>query len=441
MSLSNHVALTISVDSVGVARAGFGVPLIISHNATWGPELIRFYTDLDGVDDDFAVTSPEYLAAAAMFSQTPHPAQIAIGKCPTKPTQKYTFTPVAIDDHEYRITVVGEGVTTETVSFTSDATATIAEITAGLETALNLVTGKNFTAVDNTTHLTITATAAGDWFSLELGNPGTEGVIVQDHVDPGIAAELSLIVDQNDSWYALCSLYNSEPYVTAVAAWANARTKIYVFDVSDSEAITTAVGNGDTLDAMATLNYGRVAGCYHPSPAAFFAAGWMGRCLPTDPGSITWKFKTLSGIAATPLSSTHRTNLVARNANYNRTVAGKNITAEGTTADGDFIDVQRGIDWLDDDMSVGIFTALSASEKVPYEDDGVSVVESEVRASLQRAVARKILAKDPKPTVTVPLVADVAAADKTARNLPDVKFSGTLSGAIHKVTITGVVTA
>ena len=440
MSLSNHVALTITVDSLGVARAGFGIPLILSANATFA-ERVRFYTDLDGVDDDFVTTSPEYLAAQAMFAQTPQPSKIAIGRAANKPTQVYTFTPLAINSHKYEITVKGQGVTTTTVSFTSDASATVAEITAGLTTQLNGVTGKNYTASDDTTHITITGDAAGKWFSLELGEPATEGKIEQTHTDPGVAADLSAIVDEDDTWYALHTLYNSNAYVLAAAAWVNARKKIYVFDVNENDAIKTAAGNSDTLDDIKTSAYTRVTGCYHPSPADFFAAAWMGRCLPTEPGSITWKFKTLSGVAATVLTATHRTNLVARSANYYRSVAGKNIAAEGTTADGDFIDVQRGIDWLEDDMSKGVFNALTTGDKIPYTDDGAAVVQAEVLASLQRAVARGILAASPAPVVTVPAVASVATADKTARNLPDVKFSGTLAGAIHKATITGVVSA
>lgn len=439
MSLSNHVSLTITTDSVGVARAGFGVPLILSANAAWA-ERIRFYTDIVGVSADFAATSPEVLAATAEFSQSPHPERIAIGRSALPPTQVYELTPDVTDDYTYEITVVGEGVTTETVSFTSDSTAILSEITLGLTTALNGVVGKNYTAVDNTTSITVTATAAGDWFSLELGNPGLDGVIEQDHVDPGIATDLAAIQDEDDSWYCLITLYNSNAYVLAAAAWTNARKKIYVPDTNDSNAIRVAVGAAtDTLDDLKTLNYGRVAGVYHPSPAAFNAAAWSGRCLPTEVGSITWKYKTLQGVPAVVLTSTHRTNLVAKSANFNQTVAGKNIMAEGTTSDGDYVDVQRGIDWLDDDMSKAVFTVLSAADKVPYTDPGASVVQAEVLASLQRAVDRQILALDPAPVVTVPAVADVATADKTARNLPDVKFSGTLAGAIHKATISGVV--
>ena len=436
-TLSNHVALTISVDSLGVARAGFGVPLILSHTAAWA-ERVRSYTDLSGVAGDFATTSPEYLAAQALFGQTPHPSLIKIGRAANVPTQQYTFTPTAINSTEYKIQVHGEGVTPEEVSYTSDASATVAEITAGLTTALNGVTGKNFTAVDNTTHVTITGDAAGDWFSLELLDP-THGVIVQDHADPGVAADIAAIVVEDDAWYCLLTHFNSNGYVTAAAADMNARKKIYVFDVAENEAITTAVGNSDTLDDMSTAGYGRVAGSYHPRPAAMFSAAWAGRVLPLEPGSATWSLKTLQGPATVDLTATHRTNLTARNANSYESVAGVSITFNGTTSDGDYIDVQRGIDWLEDDMSKRVFESLAGANKIPFTDAGVSVVEADVRASLNEAVRKGILADSPEPVTEVPLVADVSTANKTARNLPDVKFSGTLAGAIHKVTITGVV--
>lgn len=438
MTLSNHVTLSITQDTVGISRAGFGIPLVVSHTADW-VERIRTYTDLAGVAADFAVaTSPERLAASALFSQNPKPAKIKIGRASLQPTQVYTITPDAVDDKVYSVTVAGEGVTTETITFEADGTATVSEVTAGLTSALNLVTGKNYTAVDGSTVVTITGTAAGDWFSLEVDDPDNMAII-QTHVDPGIATDLAAIALEDNDWYCLLTNFNSNAMVLAADTWIQTQKKIYVFDVNESDAITTSAGNSDTLDDIEVLNRARTAGTYHPSPADMNSAAWAGKVLPLDPGSATWKFKILSGVAAVSLTATHRTNLIARSANFYQTVAGIDIMAEGTTADGDFIDVQRGLDWLEDDMSKGVFGALASAAKIPFTDPGIAVIQAEMEASLQRAVARGILAVDPAPAVTVPKAADVSSADKTSRTLPDMKFSGTLAGAIHKVTITGVV--
>jgi hypothetical protein len=539
--LSNHVSLSISVDSVGAARAGFGMPMILSHNASaFGADRIRFYSSAGEVDTDFPDDSPEYLAAAAIFAQPVHPDQIAIGRAALPPTLVYTVSVVAAaNSTEYAFNVVGEGVTDTEASYTSDSAATVAEIHNGMVTALNAVVGNNYIAafaplvisddtftVDNTTDIvtaaahglqtgdgpvqltnsggalpaglstvtdywiiridantfyfasslanalagtfvlmsgdgtgthtlsdtvstvrpadpfTVTADAAGDWFSLEAVDPALFNVAMT-HADPGVATDLAAIKLVNDTWYCLLTLYNSEAYVKAAAAWVESNNKIYLADTNESEAILDASdGTQGLLDDLKTLGYARTMGCWHPAPNQFFAAAWAGAVLPIDPGSETWKFKNLTGIATTNLTSTHRTNLVTRRANSVETVAGVKITFEGTvfnTSIG-FMDVQRGIDWLQNDMTVGVFEALAGASKIPYTDAGAAVVEAEVRASLKRAVTRQILSDDPAPEVSVPRVADVASADKTARNLPSVRFNGTLAGAIHKGTITGTVT-
>ena len=444
-SLSDHVVLSITQDSVGLTRAGFGVAGILSVNAAWA-ERSRTYSDLAGVAADFAATSPEYLAAQALLSQSPHPSSLKILRAVGKPTLVYTCGVVNIkNSHTYQIRVVGEGVTTTTVEFTSDASALNDEIVAGIVAQLELVAGKNFTAAvvvgaGDTDTFTVTGDAAGDWFSLEVLDV-TDLKVSMTHAEPAttLATDLDAIVLEDDEWYALYTLYNSEAYVLAAAAWVESQMKIYVADTNETNAIILAAGGSDLLQDLDTANRARTAGIYHGDPSEMIGAAWLGRCLPLDPGSETWKFKTLAGISADQLTATHRTNLLAKDANGYYDVAGVSMTFEGTTSDGDYIDVQRGLDWLTDDMTKAVFGALAGANKIPYTDAGVAVIENEVRGSLKRAIGRGILAGDPEPVITVPLVADVASVDKTARLLPDVKWSATLAGAIHKVNISGVV--
>jgi hypothetical protein len=540
MTLSNHVQLTITIDSVGVARAGFGVPLILSYGAPWSERVRMYNSYAEVVADGFVPSSPEALAAAAMFGQSPRPSVVAIGRGENAPTQKYAINAVALRaEHTYRLNVRGQGVTATTASYTSGSSTTKIDIHDGLVTALNAVVGKNYTAsfgsltaatVDvssvNTGNDNITTVAAHglqtgdgpvqftttgtlpaglapgtdywvnrqgatvikvatslanalantfvditdsgtgthtlviststlsptapfvvtgdnvvDWFSLE--SPDVTGLsIAQTHDDPGVADDLAAIQLENDGWYALYTLFNSAAYLDAAAAWIQTHKKIYGADSSASEDITaTSTGTAGPLDELAEAGYSRTAGFYHPSPAAMAGAAWLGNCLPREPGSETWKFRRLAGVSPVRLTATQRTNLIARNANSYETVAGVNITFEGTLAGGDlvYVDVQRGLDWLEDDMAKGVFGALAGASKIPYTDAGIAVIEAEVRASIQRGVGRGVLASDPAPVVTVPRVADVATIDKTQRILRDVKFSATLAGAVHGVDIIGVV--
>lgn len=121
-ALSNYVTLQITKDSVGVARAGFGIPLILSATAAF-PERVRYYNELGDIEaDGFAIDEPEYLAAAAMLEQDVHPPQIAIGRTALPPTQRYAFSVAAAQaSRQYAIQVEGPGVTPTLVSFTTGA--------------------------------------------------------------------------------------------------------------------------------------------------------------------------------------------------------------------------------------------------------------------------------------------------------------------------------
>lgn len=443
-TLTDYVTITITQNTVGITRAGFGVPLILSATAAF-TERIRFYTDLAGVAVDFATTtSAEYLAAQAMFSQSPSPSRIAIGRSALKPTLAYqlsAITPTSNISYQYKLTVRGKGFADTVVTFTSDATPTDAEYAAGIVSALNAVASKNYTAAGASSPVTITGNAAGDWFSIEVADPATQKVNMS-HADPGVATDLAAVNLENANWYALYTLYNSKAYAIAAAAWIeSAGMKIYVCESNDTNSVITAVGNTELLDTIKTNAYARTLGFYHPSPANMAGAALLGRCLPLDPGSVTFFGKTLAGVTPVSLTATHRQNLTDRRASSYETVAGVNITfggQVGSTTTG-FLDVRRDLDFIQDDMTKAVFGAMVGADKIPFTDPGIAIIEAEVRGSLKRATDKGILAENPAFVVTVPAAADVDTANKSARTLPNVKFSATLAGAIHKVQLVGTV--
>lgn len=417
------------------------MPLVVSHNAAFA-ERVRFYNSLSDVAVDFPVaTSPEYLAGSAIFAQSPRPPKIAIGRAVGKPTQKFDVAVIAVrNSYKYQLRVKGQGVTPTNVEFTSSGSATDANIVAGLVAALNAVVGKNFTATGAASPIAITGTAAGNWFSIEVVNV-LDLTVAQTHADPGIAADLTAIALAEPNWYCLLTCYSSAAMVTAAAAWVEANKRIYVFDSGDTAGILNAAGLGELLDAQKVLGYTRTMGAYHPDPSAMFSAAWMGRWLATEPGQSTAKFKTLAGVAPVILSATHKTNLRAKRANSYETIAGRAITWEGTvfSAVYAFLDVRRDVDWLEDDLTKAVFGVMAGADKVPYTSEGIAMIEGAVRGSVVLAVTQGVLAPG-TTSVEVPLIGSVAPADKTSRTLRNVKFAGTLAGAIHAVIpISGVI--
>lgn len=435
-NFNDYVELVISYSTVGLTRAGFGTPMIASANAAFA-ERLRYYTSVAEVAVDFASTgSPEQIAATAIFSQTPRPSRLAIGRCALKPTLAYAVSavnPTSNLTYAYKIAVRGPGFD-ETVTYTSDGTPTDGEYAAGMVAALNAVVGKNYTAAGATSPITITGTAAGDWFSVEVLDVNTQSVVVT-HADPGIATDLTAINNEQPDWYALYTVYNSEAYVVAAAAWIEAADfKIYMADCSDSASVTATVGGGDLLDTLKTNGYSATMGNYHPSPANMLGGALLGRCLPLEPGSVSFALKQLVGVTPVKLSATHRANLIAKRANSYETVGNQiNLTFFGSVPSLSvlFLDIKRDVDWVHDDMTKAVFATLVSPNKFGYTDAELVKLRAAISGSLLRAQVKGIF--KPGWKIFIPKVADIASIDQLARNVPDITWEATPVGAVHTV--------
>ena len=89
------------------------------------------------------------------------------------------------------------------------------------------------------------------------------------------------------------------------------------------------------------------------------------------------------------------------------------------------------------------------SDKLPYTDAGISVIENRINAVLQLGQERGGIApteydtdgnKNYGYTITIPKASSISANVKAQRILQDVKFTARLAGAIHAVEIKGSLT-
>lgn len=442
MALPDYVTINITSTAVGLTRAGFGTALFLSYQPAWA-ERTRTYSALSDVAVDFSATNPgpAYRFAQAYFSQSPAPTSLIIGRGANKPTktvQLSALNPTSNLTYTYKAHVKGTGFADATVTFVSDGTPTDAEWAAGMVAALNGVAGKNYTAAGASSPITVTGTAPGDWFAIEVDDVNYMSTS-ETTADPGVAADLTAITAENANWYMLGTSFNSKLYgVAAAAAVESIGLRQYLALTNDTNCLATSSGTLDLMDQAKTNAYARTHVMYHKNAASFADGALMGKCLTYDPGAETWAFKALAGVSTFPMTATHRANIVARNGNSYESVAGINITFQGKNANGNYTDSQRGRDWMQDDMQKAVFGALAGNSKIPYTDAGIGVIESQVRGSLKRAADRGIIVEE-TIVVTVPTAASVAAIDKTNRTLNNVKFSATEQGAVHKTVITGVV--
>lgn len=448
MALSDIVNVTITLESVRVTQAGFGIPLILASDCPAGfTERYRVYTEIGQLEDDgFSVTGATYLCASAIFAQDPHPTTVAVGRQALKPTLRWAVTPVATNSVNYAAEFNGNA-----LSYDSDANATAAEIIAGLKSDIDALS-LAVTVSDQTTYMRVVANSAGAWFNMKVAtdhiNLGRLA-IAMDHADPGVATDLNAILDENPDFYVVLNNFNSQAMAVALAVWTEANGRMFICGTQDSKAISLSKANDtdqssalSTPGALQKADYFRSAAIYHPDNSQFIDAAWAGSALWTDPGSETWAFKRLAGVDSYALTATQRTNLVAKAANFYETVAGVNVVSNtGTVASGEYIDTIRFRDWLkaviESDIAAALIRASAAGKKIPYTDAGISTFQGIILARLQEGVTVGGLADDPAPKCTVPKASTVSTADKEARELNDVKFDGTLAGAVHSINISG----
>lgn len=226
------------------------------------------------------------------------------------------------------------------------------------------------------------------------------------------------------------------------AAWVETQRKLF-FLASSSEDIK-GQGTDDIISQMKALNYDRTLSQYHTDSQgdqvpSYIESGLPGKLFPEEPGSVNWAYKTIAGVTSYNLDSAERTNILDKNGNIYTQTAGVDITENGRMASGEWVDVIRGLDWLEARLQEAVFSELVNSKKIPYTDDGVTVIGGIVEGVLNKAVAQGILVAG-SIVVTTPLVADIDLTDKANRILPDVEFTANLQGAINTVVINGTVT-
>lgn len=270
------------------------------------------------------------------------------------------------------------------------------------------------------------------------------GMLIEPYVASGsVVTDLNLIQGVDDNWYALACIDRTSAVVQEIAAWVEPQVKIFGTASADPVIITIPVGD-DTSSIAAKLNnagYVRSFVIYHQDANSDYPeCAWFGNCLPFQPGSETWAFKTLNSIAYSDLTTTQSNNVLNKEANTYQYIGGVGITQNGTVAQGEYIDIVRGVDWLTSTIQSYVYGVLVNSPKVPYTDAGITSIEAQIRRALDQGISNNFISADPEPVVMVPKAANVSSADKAARILRNVTFQATLAGAIQAVRIQGTVT-
>jgi hypothetical protein len=437
MSIDNHVSVTIDKEIASLTRAGFGVPLIAAYHTVQPGRRVLTYdaaTALaDMAADGFLLTSSAYLMAQSLLSQDPAPSTFKVGRRAGMPVHTVRITPKNITQgFIYKFTVDG----TE-IEYTVLASSSVSIICTALQVLIDALSG--VACANNTTHLTLTAqTGVGDPFSVVSKHLHSELGVEVVTADPGLAADLVAIESEDAAWYGLLLDSAGAAEILIAAAFAEARNIQFVANVFDSECKDSTVTDC-ILSALRTTGYVRTIPIWSENWLQAAGAAWMGNRFPFDPGSDTWAYKQLAGVTVSTLRSSERNAIINKGGNFYYEVAGASVTYPGKSAQGEFADITRFVDWLHARIQEDVFGELVARQKIPYTDKGAAILVNRVQARLQDGVDVGGLADDPRPIATAKKVLEMSVADRAGRIAPDITFSGRLAGAIHTVGINGKV--
>lgn len=459
MSASGVITININLKTQPASRKSFGIPCVFTYH-TKDPARALVFTSADDMlvagGGPFAVTDAAYVLTNAAFAQTPRPPQVIVARR-INPTLRTVVVEVRSgtingetfprNDTDYPITIDGE-----TFTFTSDSTATDAEIALGLVAlinggAVNVLATDN---IDGTFDIEKAdtpggAATAGVWFTLSQDR---ELFSVEDTTPVAaggaMADEIAQLRNINDDWYGLTGDWFGAIEIKAVAAAIESLEKIHTCSSPDDEIYDIAVTD-DVGSALQTLSLTRTKIERHRTPDTGMAAAQLGKNLPKDPGSSIWSFKVLAGIEIEKYTETEQVAMDAKNVGYYVDLLGSGSTLNGKMSSGEFVDIIRFADSLGSDMSTRIISKLKNLDKIAYTNRGISVVETEVRGALKAGVSAGGLTNDTPFVVTVPnaiigSVGGVSSTDKGNRLLPNVKFTATLAGAIQAIEVTGDIT-
>ena len=262
---------------------------------------------------------------------------------------------------------------------------------------------------------------------------------------------LSAIRVVNDEWFAVAIESRLDADALAMSSAVSALPGLRQFWFrSDAAGILDQLVDDDIASQLKDLNYDQARVVYHSLAAtAYPDMAQLGRVLPipesrtTGPGSTAWYDQPIVGIPGDSFTSSQRSTLEDKNAEYFINVAQATRSQGGKMAGGEWGDVIHFVAWLETRIAEDLYETMTRTadrrSKIPYNDAGIAVVESVVRNRLDLAVLIGGINDDYE--VSVPRREETQFGDRVNRVLKDVTFTANLQGAIKFIEVQGVVSA
>ena len=393
-SIQNSILTgTVNLATAGVYPTGFGRTLILGRIATFAG-YVEVFTALADVLDGTGLTtsSPEYLAAQFQFANGAH--DVAIGKIAARVAQVDTYTvgTAADGDWDWELTIDG---TTYTGSV--DGTGqTNSQIATLLRADINTEAGADVTASGSTTAVIVTSDVAGRGFTLSITPPtGGTGSLAHTTANVSVGTELTLLDDEDDSWFALCVVTGTDEDIYQAADWVFSNPmKVQVSQSAASAILTSATTDVASLIQARGFYNSKVV--YHATTTEMVAAGALANFLAVnqDTGTTTFNLTPVTGATPEQITGAKRNYALGKGASLflpsqNGGTTGGRILEQASEGYKFFDDcVTRA--WFNarlDEQALRIMTAVrDRGSRIPQDDGGYTIMQGILRTVYELGV-------------------------------------------------------
>lgn len=298
------------------------------------------------------------------------------------------------------------------------------------------------TTTDNTTSMDIAA-PAGTWVPVRFGPKvkRADATLEDRTANPGttVATDLAACLAEDSDFYGVVLADGqSLDQILDAAAWCQENGKLLIAHSADS-ACADGTSITDVMYRVKDAGYVQASVLYMRNGLGYWPDScWMGRMLPTTPGTEAWGERTLAGPSVEKLTASELAAIKAKNGNCYVRIGGISMVfgakRGGVAGSGRFLDLVRYVQALNAALKEAGIVPIVAGDGLPFDDDGLTALAATFRSKLENDRLARILRSF---TLTVPKVANIPDADRADRVATGLSYDAIYTGKIQGAQLRG----
>ena len=325
---------------------------------------------------------------------------------------------------------------------------------------------KAFTIASPSTGESETITYASGTVAEALNMTSAKGAILSQGSDALTVDEnMALLTDISQNWVTFTTLYTADNTEhLALSKWASEQGIEYCYVGWTADANLLVQGSTNSIaDLIDDAEYGATALVYDNVDVATFVLGAVASVnWERYQGTINYAFKKVDGVSATVNNQTDADLLLSKGVSFVGNFATRNdnfVFFYNGRIFGDYtwLDTFINTIWLKNVMQVSIMNGLTLAGRVPYNDQGYTLIRAWIQDPINRAINNGtidkgvVLSESQKAQVYQEtgqdlsadlytngyalLVEDAGASVRVGRNSPNISLYYTYAGSVNKIEV------